>query len=56
MASRKQAKRIQRIQRIQQSKRARWAKKAGAFESARMAALLAAESGNNRQFAHPATV
>ena len=53
MASKKQS---QRAQRIQQSKRARWAKKAGAFESARMAALLAAENGSNRQFAHPATV
>ncbi len=47
-------KKVQR--RVQASKRARWAKKAGAFESARLAALLAAESGTNRQFAHPATV
>lgn len=51
MTSKKQARRT-----IQASKRERWAKKSGAFESARLAALLVAESGQARQFVHPATV
>lgn len=41
--------------RVQASKQARWARKSGAYLSPRMAALLVAESGQARQFAHPAS-